>query len=454
MFLLVSTAAGCATMAPVSPPATSTLDVRNDARAAASTGENVGFRRGMENQNDERIRLHGVPREQAWQEIERVVQAHFDIDQEAHGRVIGDNLLTRDRIDEEPAFAIRPVAEIAGDENTMTSAIVRRRGFVHLEETDDGLLLDVNVFQDAGEGELPPLLTAGMRGNIAATPGESQSVNMGRDRRFEDSLTEEIRDRLDGLHPLPGALPGPLESGTLSETLFSATPRQVWRDHLNFYSPEGITSLAILLGGSAVVANTSIDTEIMEKYQGQVRGPGTDNFAKIVKPLGDGVYTLPIIVGATLLANMSDRVPLPARTGEWGGRTIRGLAVGAPPFLLLQYVLGSSRPDVMPFGSRWEPWKDKHGVSGHAYMSAVPFITAAKMTDNPYWKAGLYFGSTVTGWSRINDHDHYLSQVIMGWGLAYLAATAVDETARGEVTYKVVPLPIPGVSGMGIEIRR
>jgi membrane-associated phospholipid phosphatase len=236
--------------------------------------------------------------------------------------------------------------------------------------------------------------------------------------------------------------------------VFSTAPRNLWRDQLNFYHPTMLAKLGILLGVSAAIANSSADREWMEYYQDHIRSDGTDKLSHWVKPFGDGVYTLPVVVGVTILANSFDKLPLSDETAEWGGRTIRGWTVGAAPFIAFSYILGSSRPDQSGHNSRWVPWKDKHGVSGHAFMSAVPFITAAQMTDNPWLKAAFYAGSTVTGWSRWNDHDHYLSQVVMGWGLAYLAASAVRETEEAGHIYSIVPIPAGHGYGFGIEFRR
>jgi membrane-associated phospholipid phosphatase len=71
-------------------------------------------------------------------------------------------------------------------------------------------------------------------------------------------------------------------------------------------------------------------------------------------------------------------------------------------------------------------WQDNNGVSGHAFISSLPFITAAKMCDDNWAKAVCYAGSSLGPLSRINDNAHYPSQVVLGWWLAFLAASAVD----------------------------
>ncbi len=121
--------------------------------------------------------------------------------------------------------------------------------------------------------------------------------------------------------------------------------------------------------------------------------------------------------------------------GRWTERSLRGYLVGAAPLLLAQYT-GGSRPKERPEGdgdgddysSLWIIGSDTNGASGHAFIGAVPFITAAKMTDSIPAKIGWYALSTLPAWSRVHTGAHYPSQVLLGWGLAYFASEAVRRT--------------------------
>lgn len=94
---------------------------------------------------------------------------------------------------------------------------------------------------------------------------------------------------------------------------------------------------------------------------------------------------------------------------------MRGFIVGAPPLIVMQRLTGGSRPYETNEGSEWHPFRDNNGVSGHAFMSSLPFITGAKMTDNPWEKSLWYLGSTLGPLSRVNDNAHYPSQIGMSW---------------------------------------
>jgi hypothetical protein len=192
-----------------------------------------------------------------------------------------------------------------------------------------------------------------------------------------------------------------------------------------------MAQLGVGLGVGAILANSSMDQAIQQHFQSSVQGATTDEyfeFLRLNKNLGDGTYTLPIFslawgLGAILPENEF------ANTGAtWGERSLRGFLVGGPPMLILQNTLGASRPGEGAQGSQWRPFADDNGVSGHAFMSALPFLTAARMTNDQRLKTMFYLGSALGPLSRVNDGAHYTSQALLGWWFAYLAAAAVDDS--------------------------
>jgi hypothetical protein len=155
-----------------------------------------------------------------------------------------------------------------------------------------------------------------------------------------------------------------------------------------------------------------------------------------------------------VIGALCDDRPLGRGLGDFGTRTIRAYGVGAPPMLFMQTALGASRPGETRYRSRWKPLDDSNAVSGHAFVGAVPFITAAKMTEDPLLKGGLYFCSTLTGWSRVNDNRHYLSQAWLGWWMAFLACQAVQETELEDRRLAFVPVNSREMVGIGMVFRR
>jgi membrane-associated phospholipid phosphatase len=255
-----------------------------------------------------------------------------------------------------------------------------------------------------------------------------------------------------------GAIPPPIEPmppvETPSEDRQFVFPtlrgfvKDAGADYRNFYTFRDMALLGAALGTGAVLANTSLDQNFQNWYQSNVRSGGTDNFASIAKQFGNGNIFIPIYAGTTLLQPYINSTRFGATVGEWGDRSLRTAAVGGPPVLVLQYLLGGSRPTDANGNSHWKPFNDTNSVSGHAFIGAVTFVNAAKMSDNIGSKIVWYALSTLPAWSRINDNDHYLSQAILGWSIGYLAATAVDETQRGKQQFAIVPT----VSGDGMGV--
>jgi len=212
-------------------------------------------------------------------------------------------------------------------------------------------------------------------------------------------------------------------------------------DFGNFFLDRGnLTRLGIGVAGAAVFANTGIDRYIRNKYQNDLRGHDTDEATKIFNISGSEVAL--VIAPAYLGAYGAGKLLHNSTMSEWAINSLRATVVGGPALLLMAAATGGDRPTEGD--SKWGAFNNFHGVSGHTYFSAVPFITAAKMSDNPYQKAIFYGLSTLTGLGRINDDKHYFSQVALGWYLAYLSCAVVDkgnDQREGRVHVQLAPVP-------------
>ena len=230
--------------------------------------------------------------------------------------------------------------------------------------------------------------------------------------------------------------------------------RRLRTDQGNFYSWVTMRDLLLGIGAGSILANTSLDDGFQDWYQDDVRSSGTDDFAVFSKTFGEGQFIIPAVAGLAVMGAMCDHTHCGDLTKDFGCRSTRAYLVGAPPMLLLQFTLGGSRPGEASYGSRWQPFEDVNSVSGHAFVGAVPFISAAKMTENRFLKGGLYLCSTFTAWSRVNDDNHYLSQACLGWWIAYLACRAVDDTEVNDEHFTLSPIVSADMVGVGAVFRR
>ena len=209
-------------------------------------------------------------------------------------------------------------------------------------------------------------------------------------------------------------------------TWWGEIPAKIGLDYREFYSPRSLIRLGAGFGVGAILANTTIDQKFDAWYHDSISS-GSNSLSTDVKNLGEGGMVVPVILATALVSHgLSEYVPVLEPIDTWSTRSMRAYLVGGPAMLIMQKVTGASRPLEIENASHWDFWADNNGVSGHSFVGAVPFLTAARMVENPWAKAGLYAGSFAAGWSRVNDQDHFLSQALLGWWMAYMAVEAVD----------------------------
>jgi membrane-associated phospholipid phosphatase len=237
--------------------------------------------------------------------------------------------------------------------------------------------------------------------------------------------------------------------------LLRETPGNVRSDYVNFYRWQTTSDLLLAVAGGSILANTSLDEDFRDWVQDDVRSTGTDNFASFWKPFGAGETMIPGFVALSLVTNALGDRPLFDCAGDFSDRVARAYGVGAPAVLFMQALLGGSRPGEGVDASYWRPFDDDNAVSGHAFVGAVPFITAARMTDRPLVSGLLYFCSTLPAWSRVDDDAHFLSQAGLGWWMAYLACRSIDQTELDhERQFALTPMMSPDMTGAMLVVRR
>ena len=219
-------------------------------------------------------------------------------------------------------------------------------------------------------------------------------------------------------------------------------------DYGNFYSKDRLIRLGIAFGLGGIAANTNVDMSIRNWYQDSVRSEKTNSWASKIgdpsgfyaKTFGEGKYMVPV----ALLAAGINYIDTDTAIGNWGANASRAYIVGLPAMWGMQWVTGAARPsENLPEGSKWRPIniQDGHGVSGHSFVGAIPFLTIAAMNpDNAWVKYPAYIASAAAGWSRINDDAHFPSQVVLGWYMAWEAVDSVMDTNKQTKSVTVAPM--------------
>jgi hypothetical protein len=223
-------------------------------------------------------------------------------------------------------------------------------------------------------------------------------------------------------------------------------------DFKHMYTGRHLGCLGLTIAAAYPLANTHADQGIRDWYQREVRSRHTEEWAEVANHLGEWQIVVPIFMGAWFIGDYFEDRPCLGAVGEWGGRTMRALAVGAPASGLLQVGLGASRPEEGR--SHWHPFQDNNSVAGHGFVGAVPFLSAASMTRHRPLKALLFAGSFCTTWARLDSDAHYFSQCLLGWSIAYLATQSVNDTELHMRRVLLTPMEMPqGGTGLGVLIR-
>jgi len=225
---------------------------------------------------------------------------------------------------------------------------------------------------------------------------------------------------------------------------------RLWRDFVHMYTGENLCYLGLAVGVSAPVAYSYADRRINDWYQNNIRSYRTEEWARAGYALGQHVNTIPIYLGVMAAGAYWQDTEAGNLAYTWSNRTIRALAVGGPAVGILQYGLGAGRPTEGD--SRWHPFRDNNSVCGHGYVGAIPFLAAASVTDSPVLKAVFFAGSFWTSWARLDTQDHFTSQIILGWSIAFLSVRSVVQTDR-ERWIDIVPIEEERGFGMGVQIR-
>lgn len=229
--------------------------------------------------------------------------------------------------------------------------------------------------------------------------------------------------------------------------------RGLAEDYKNFYWSENLLYLGGAIAIAAPLANTNADQTVRTWYQrgaGNGRFVGLDHTADVFNGIGNWEAAVPVLLACSLVGYAWDDNAAAAAVGEFGNRSVRALAVGAPSVIALQFGLGAGGPNDPP-DSRWRPGQSDHGVSGAAFVGAVPFLTAASMTDSAALKTLFVVGSLGPSWASIHNDDHYLSQVLLGWSIAYLSVHSVNLT-ESVSHFRLVPCEIPKGVGIGVQV--
>jgi membrane-associated phospholipid phosphatase len=202
---------------------------------------------------------------------------------------------------------------------------------------------------------------------------------------------------------------------------------QTGRQYRTLYSRRNFLKLGGAVAGAAVLAYSGADEAVEDWHSSQVVGDTSNVMAKFLHEFGERYWfgywaafaVIDAYVGSTALS-------------RWGRQSFGAMVVGLPTLWTVQRGLGGARPKDHTHGPRFLPFADDNTASGHTFIGAIPWLVLARRAGAPAPRTLAYALSPWVGWSRINDHKHYLSQVLLGYGIAWEAVATVEAVGLDE----------------------
>jgi hypothetical protein len=192
------------------------------------------------------------------------------------------------------------------------------------------------------------------------------------------------------------------------------------------YSRRNFLKLGVATAGAALMAYGGVDEAMDAWHSREVQRSRGFELTRVLNQFGERLW-----FGYFALFAVADAFCSSNRLTRWGRRSFEAMVVGLPALWTTQRVLGASRPNE-GLGPGFAPFEDDNAASGHAFIGSIPLLVAARQSDAPAPRALLYALSPWVGWARIHDRKHYLSQVLLGYGIAWEAVQVVDAAAKSE----------------------
>lgn len=193
--------------------------------------------------------------------------------------------------------------------------------------------------------------------------------------------------------------------------------------------------------GGGLVAIGLLDPPV-QRYAQDHRGETSDDVSAAFRHMGQPEVYATVGLGllaAGLLAGKSDL----ARSG---GRVTGSLLVAGVFTTGAKEVFGRARPSSTLDAYDFRPFSGQHSFpSGH---TAMAFALATSLSDEirrPWVTVGLYTAAAGTGWSRLNDNKHWLSDVVAGAVVGVVSAKLIN--GRWRIFHLRPPSFLIGPSG-------
>jgi acid phosphatase family membrane protein YuiD len=203
---------------------------------------------------------------------------------------------------------------------------------------------------------------------------------------------------------------------------------------------------AITVGaiGAVSVFDRRVDDWVQDR-----RSSHSDDIARVFRTGGEPELVFGVAGGLLAAGVISGHKDLERS----GGRVLASVVTAGLTTAALKVILGRVRPTDASDQYVFKPFSHYDAFpSGHATMAFALATSLAGEIHRPWATALLYAGASGTAWSRLNDHKHWLSDVLAGATVGITAAKVIEGRWRifgfGPPRFRVDP------AGYRLEWRR
>jgi membrane-associated phospholipid phosphatase len=201
---------------------------------------------------------------------------------------------------------------------------------------------------------------------------------------------------------------------------------------------------AAVLGGIATA--TALDAPLQRYIQGH-RSPSADRVASVVRRGGQPEVFATVPAALLLTGLVTHRSGLTRASA----RIAASLALAGAVSTTGKFVFGRPRPSDGGDPDDWKAFSHHQSMpSGHTTMAFALATSLANEIHRPWASAGLLTLAAGTGWSRLNDNRHWLSDVLAGAAVGITSAELVD--GRWRVFHLRPPALFIGPAGTGLAV--
>ncbi len=219
-------------------------------------------------------------------------------------------------------------------------------------------------------------------------------------------------------------------------------PYVLYDDARAITNPENVLILAVS-AGAAIGIRQGWDDQVLEETAEHPQRWGDGS--RVLGYLGEAQYQVPVLASAWAISVWNDEPHFhDFNEALISAYTLNGLAT-----LAIKGATNTSRPDSDWNGGQW---------GFPSFHASSTFTIAAVLEDYYGWKAGLpaYVLAGLVSWSRIDERDHDLSDVVFGAALGFVIGKSVaDFHLDGDGHVRLAPWshPTEGAGGVMLETR-